>query len=189
MANSNVTVYLNNGIVCTNNPKTFLRLAEEFDFSECGVAFTDEAKQAHGESEIKFESPEKSVEGYKLVVDMIQLNEIQRLKMENGLLQKIREDVLKPDSTYLSSLALLWLFSGRDDLGYTGLVVFLAVLGSIDIVEAVKICKSLLTKEIDREKLDKKLFELGLIDYAYACEKTDDVSLYLKLSKGFKTSK
>ena len=73
--------------VYAKHTKTFLDIAKKYDYSECGVVLRNSDDLEHF---VQLDSPETAVHCYKKVIEMIDLNEIERIKMQRGLLQKIK---------------------------------------------------------------------------------------------------
>lgn len=167
--------------VYAKHTKTFLDIAKKYDYSECGVVLRNSDDLGHF---VQLDSPEAAVHCYKKVIEMIDLNEIERIKMQRGLLQKVKSDVLKLQPSFYATATAFWLLFGEKDAKYATYLISLVLLGSIDFGEAFKLMKGYLAKPEKRAVLETDLAELGVLTQACNCEKTDDVSLYLKLNDG-----
>ena len=120
---------------------------------------------------------------------MIDLNEIERIKMQRGLLQKIKNDVLKLQPGFYASATAFWLLFGEKDAKYATYLISLVLLGSIDFGEAFKLMKGYLAKPEKRAVLETDLCEFGVSEYVSQCESREAASLYLKIEDGFKSKK
>ena len=167
--------------VYAKHTKTFLDIAKKYDYSECGVVLKNSDDLEHF---VQLDSPETAVHCYKKVIEMIDLNEIERIKMQRGLLQKIKSDVLKLQPGFYATATAFWILFGEKDAKYATYLIFLVLLGSIDFGEAFKLMKGYLAKPEKRAVLETDLCEFGVLTQACNCVKTDDVSLYLKLNDG-----
>ena len=162
--------------------KAFLSIADKYEYDECGVAF----KKTDGvESFIQFDTPQIAIDSYKKVVNMIELNEVDRIKMEKSLLNKLKEDVFKFQPTFYATALAFWMLYGEKDAKYAIYLISLVALGSIDFTEAFRLMKAYLITKDKRAVLDVDLCELGLSEYVDQTESKKDASLYLKLSSDF----
>lgn len=177
----NVRISEMSGTVYVNNAKTFVKLADEYEYSECGVAFVNKDQE---ERLVPFESPQQAVDGYKKVVGMIELEEVQKLKMGKNLIKKIKEDIIKPQPSFYATALAFWLLFGENDIKYFTYLITIMILGSVNIVEACRLMKKMLSKPEDRAQLEKELSDFGLMSYTSFCNSEKDVSLYLKQSDG-----
>lgn len=166
--------------------KVFLSISEKYNYSECGVVLkpSDEVERF-----VQLGSPQEAVQCYKKVVEMIELSEVDRIKMERSLLQKIKTDVLKIQPSFYTTAAVFWFLYGEKDAKYATYLITLVLLGSIDFSQAFKLAKGYLTKPEKRAVLETDLCEFEINEYVSQCETKKDVSLYLKIEDGFKSKK
>ena len=176
----------NTATIYASHPKTFLKLSKDFMFSECGVAFVDNDRT---ETLVKCDSSENAVETYKRVIDMIDLKEAERLKIGKNALIKLKEDAITYNHGTFASLVACGLLLGDNDPKYWTYLLTLLLASSVNVVEVGKIIWKLVSKPEDRAALETDLAELGVLTQARNCEKTDDVSLYLKLNDGLAKKK
>lgn len=167
--------------IYANHPKTFLKLAKEYDYSECGVAFVDNEKT---ETLVKCDSLESAVATYKRVIDMIDLEEAERLKIGKNVLIKLKEDAITYNHGTFASLIACGLLLGDNDTKYWTYLLILLLASSVNIVEVGKIIWKLVSKPEDRAALEADLAALGVLTQASNCEKAEDVSLYLQFNNG-----
>lgn len=172
--------------VYAKHTKTFLDIAKKYDYSECGVVLKNSDDLEHF---VQLDSPETAVHCYKKVIEMIDLNEIERIKMQRGLLQKIKSDVLKLQPGFYATATAFWLLFGEKDAKYATYLISLVLLGSIDFGEAFKLMKGYLAKPEKRAVLETDLCEFGVSEYVSQCESREAASLYLKIEDGFKSKK
>ena len=172
--------------IYAKHAKTFLDITKKYDYSECGVVLKDSGDVEHF---IQLDSPVAAIHCYKKVIEMIDLNEIERIKMQKSLLQKIKSDVVKLQPSFYATAIAFWLLFGEKDAKYATYLISLVILGSIDFREAFRLMKGYLTKPEKRAVLENDLCEFGVSELVSQCETKEDASLYLKIEDGFKSKK
>ena len=181
-------IKLEGTVMSTRSTNVFKSLTDKYDYSECGLCFVSKQAENVVEHRVPVGTPEETITTYNKVVQMVELTEVERLKISKGLLKRIiRSNQYESIQLYFLIVALMAL---RDKSSFVSwCVIATMALTHVDFGFIINLIKSKFTSEEEFEALRSKAAELNLMDYINGCENKDDVSLYCTMLDGTFKSK
>lgn len=181
------------GAIYTDSPKMFYGFLDHLDVIEYGVSVASRAVSTVIDSNnapvfpkkeivcVPFENRKKAVRLYKELLKFIDITEVEKLRLEHALLERIKKNKISDmHLVYFNSLMLLLISKGK----YAPLAIsylLLSLFYVVDFKQAYLILRALLTSEEDKWEMDVHLNEYGFINLLDEETKRNDAMLYVKV--------
>lgn len=181
-------VKLDGIVMSTRSTSVFKSVTDKYDYSECGLCFQSKKNNSVVENRVQVGNVDETIDTYQKVVKMVELTEIERLKISKGLLAKvIKSNQYEPIQVYLMVAALMALRNQNALISWC--VIATMFLTHVDFNLIINLIRSKFSSDEEFEELKRKAVELNMMDYINKCESKDDVSLYLTMPDGVFKSK
>ncbi len=178
-------------LLLTNNSKVFNKLYLCNDVLECGVHLAKDTISMLGTEDkstlkkaediyVPTSTNKEAVAIYQTALKVIDIEEIDRLKMNRQILKKIKQDIIDSSDLYLVPFALIGLFYAKN-VGQVFSLATLCLLCQINMYEAIKMIKAFMVSDYDKKVLEDKMLQVGLGDLVDEPVSKDDLKLYMKL--------
>lgn len=191
-------IHYQSGTLYTNSPKYFLKYYVCNEVEECGVylsgrALTKENNHSTEEANNEMTIPKdiyvptvtakEATDKFKTALRVIDIEEVDRIKVEGQILEKIKSDIINIDRANLATMGLIWLFSDKSP-GFTAWIATLTLLCNINVYEIIRIIKTLALSDYDKSLLKNEVWQMGLANMFDNPVKREDLKLYMKVKDG-----
>lgn len=191
-------IHYQSGTLYTNSPKYFLKYYVCNEVEECGVylsgrALPKENNQSTETSNNEIMAPKdiyvptitakEATDKFKTALRVIDIQEVDRIKVEGQILEKIKSDIICIDRANLATMGLIWLFSDKSP-GFTAWIATLTLLCNINVYEIFRMLKALAISEYDKSLLKDETWNMGLAQMLNNPVKREDLKLYMKVKDG-----